>query len=233
MKKSFSIALILVFLAFSKASAQDKTTTDETNKPAAEQTQERKITEAEFKAVQKKSADKTAGKNYSIKKTSKTYKKSDKSLMYFFNETSEYLLPDSSRSVVENGSASGGSTVTETIRIGQKTYTRLNNGEWQTTEARTNNSQNAQVTSGNTAEYTYKGKVELNEMPADLYESKYVTKTDKGGRDFITTTIVKSWFDKNGILLKTEESIETNNSTTQRVTEYEYGANINIEAPIK
>ena len=97
MKKTISIAIILVFCAFLNVAAQDKKTTEET--------QEKKITDAEFKAVQKKSADQSAGKNYRLKRSSKTYNRVDNSLSRYFNETIEYMLPDASRSVLENASA--------------------------------------------------------------------------------------------------------------------------------
>ena len=219
MKKNVIIALLFmfVFFAFSNVSAQGN-----------------KITEAEFKAIQKKSADKIVGKNYRLKRTSKTFKKSDNSLSYFFNETTEYLLPDSSRSVSENGSGGGNPTLTETIKIGRKTYSRINKGNWTISETTGNTAGNAQTTTGNTVEHTYQGKVDFNYQKADLYESKYITKTIKGGRDFITTVKAKSWFSKDGVLLKIEEEIETNNTISQKVFEWEYDPqDLKIEVPIK
>jgi len=231
MKKIVSIALVFVFAfaAFSVAKAQDNNNSQE-NKPVEEKPKERKITEAEFKAVQKKSADLTKGKSYRLRKSSKTYKKQDNSLMYYFDETAEYMMPDNSRSVVENGSSDGSKTITETVRIGQTVYSRINNGAWQTNQTKT--ADRTQNTSYDSTEHTYKGRAELNGAETDLYESKYVSKTMKGGRDFVTTIIVKNWFDKNGVLLKTEEQIETPNSNTQKTFEYEYDENISIQAPI-
>ena len=219
MKKTISIAIILVFCAFLNVSAQ-KTT----------ETQEKKITDAEFKAVQKKSDDQTAGKNYRLKRSSKTYKRTDNSLSRYFNETVEYMLPDASRSVLENASAGEKPTMTETIQIRENLYTRINNGSWQMSSNR-NNSQ-TQI-SGDSVEHIYKGTVDLSGKKAVLYESKYTNKISKGGRDFVTTTKVKNWFGTDGVLLRTEEEIETPNTITRKVFEYEYNVNIKIEAPIK
>lgn len=233
MKKTVSIALLFVFFAFSNVSAQDnKNETSQEKKPAEQQTQEKKITDAEFQTVRKKSDDKTRGKSYRLRKSSKTYKKSDKSLAYFFNETTEYLSSGDSHSVIEGGSAGANPTLTEIIKIGQKTYNRSNNGNWSITE-QNSNSRNTQVAAADTVEHTYKGKVEIDNRIADLYESKYVSKTIKGGRDFVTTTIIKRWFDKDGVLFRIEEEIETPNTVTKRGYEYEYVADIKIEAPME
>lgn len=229
MKKNVSIVLlfILVFFAFSDVSAQEK-------KVAEEESAEKKLTDAEFKAIQAKSAEKINGKNYRLQRTSKTFKKSDNSLAYFFKETTEYMLPDNSRTVSENGSGSGNPTLTEIIKIGRKAYTRINKGNWTISEVSGNTVRNGQTTTGNTVEHTFKGKVDFNSRKADLYESKYITKTIKGGRDFVTTVKAKSWFDKDGVLLKIEEEIETNNTITRKVFEWEYDPqDLNIEAPTK
>lgn len=219
MKKTFIIALSIIF-AFSSMQAQEK----------KQETQEKKITDAEFKAVQKKSADQTAGKNYRLKKSSKTYKRTDNSLSRYFNETAEYLASGDSRSVLENAGAGEKPMLTETIRIGQKVYIRLNNGGWQTSTASTST---LQIPTYDSIEHIYKGTVILGGKTAVLYESKTVSKIIKGGRDFVTTTKAKNWFTAAGILIKTEEEIETPNTVTQKVFEYEYNVNVKIEAPVK
>lgn len=234
MKKTIGIALLFIFVGFSGALAQNKNETPQEKKAAEQQpqqTQERKITDLEFQAIRKKSDDKTGGKSYRLRKSSKTYKKPDNSLAYFYNETDEYTPSGSFRSVIESGSAGENTTLVETIKIGQKTYNRINNGSWNP-NGQSSSSRNTQVIAANSVEHTYKGKVEIDGKTADLYESKRVSKTIKGGRDFVTTTKVKSWFDKDGVLFRVEEEIETNNTITKRVYEYEYGADIKIETPI-
>jgi hypothetical protein len=218
MKKTFAIALSIIFVAVG-ISAQE-------NKAAQEKT----ISDAEFKAVLKKSEDKTRGKNYRLKRSSKTYNRADNSLMRYFSETTEFVLPDSSRSVLENVSAGEKPTITETVKVGDRMFSRINNGSWQTS-----GNQIKPPTSVFTGEveHIYKGEVKLGGTQVSLYESKYTSKTIKGGRDFVTVVKVKNWFGADGVLLRTEEEIETPNSLTKKVLEYEYNVNVKIEAPIK
>lgn len=221
MKLKFNTLILFISAFFIAANVLAQDSRNEKNT-------EKKITEAEFNAVWKKAEEFTQSENYRLRKNSKTYKKPDKTLMYFFDETIEFLMSGNSRSIAENGSSDGSKTLRETIIIGEKTYTRINQGSWQTSASRsTSNSQDY-----SSVEHLYKGKVSIDEQEFDLYESKYISKTIKGGRDFITTTVVKSWFDKKGRIFRKEEEIETNNTITKRIYEYEYGISVKIESPI-
>jgi hypothetical protein len=219
MKKTFAIFLSIIFAAIGVSAQQ--------NKPAPDKA----ISDAEFKAVLKKSDDKTRGKSYRVKRSSKTYKRTDNSLSRSFTETIEYAASGESRSVTENASANEKPTLTETVKIGEKVFTRINGGGWQT-NLTTGNTTQTRTNSGDSVEHIYKGTVNSDGKQASLYESKIVNKTIKGGRNFVTVTKIKNWFGTDGVLLRTEEEIETPNTLTRRVLEYEYDVDVKIEAPL-
>ncbi len=221
MKKTLIIALSIIF-AVVGISAQQK-------KPV--ETQEKQISDAEFLAVQRKSDNLTQGETYRLKKSSKTYKRTDNSLSRYYNETIEFMLPGSSRSVLENASGNEKPTITETIKISEKMFTRINNGNWQLVSSNIYVQQG--VYTGDTVEHFYKGIVKLGTKEVSLYESKYTSKTVKGGRDFVTVIKVKNYFGTDGTLIRTEDETETPNSITRRSFDYEYKVNLKIEAPIK
>lgn len=224
MKKTFIIALSIIF-AVSGVLAQ------KTKPVPKEETQEKTITDTEFQAVRRKSDNLTQGENYRLKRTTKVYKRADNSLVRYHNETIEFLLPGSSRSVVENASGNEKPTITETIRIDANFYTRINNGNWQLVSSNINVPKVSYT--GDTIEHIYKGEVKLGNNQFTLYESKYTSKTVKGGRDFVTVIKVKNYFNADGTLVRTEDETETPNTITRRTFEYEYKVNLTIEAPIK
>ena len=83
-------------------------------------------------------------------------------------------------------------------------------------------------------QYKYKGGQTINNQKADLYEVKTVIKFNIRNTDMTSIVTDRFWFDKDGLLVKTESSSENNGRMISRnVHEYEYDANIRIEAPIK
>jgi len=196
--------------------------------------QERRLSADEFAAIQKKSSVK--GKSYRRKLSEKVYKKPDGALQRFFYDTWEYMASGDIHTVTEWGTPENTNRA-ESYVIGQTMYNLNTNGTWRQSPLKIATQSNAdsrpKPQTETTAEHFYKGKVLYNNQLTDYYESRFTTKTTENGRESITTFISKSWYKLDGMILRTEATIDYEKFTAQRIFEWEYDPNIKFEAPVK
>jgi hypothetical protein len=223
MKKIIALASLftLIGCAFLNISAQEK------------------MIEKELAVLRKNSSEKLKSESYRVKMTIETYQSIRDSKPYFvITETGEYVPPNDYHSISEKKSSKG-ITRTETIKIGQKKYTRLNDGNWIQTAAENGlgfDSRSTVVTnSERTVKYDYKGKKVVNNQSSDLYEIKTITRDKFNGFEYQNVVTQRFLFNQDGLLLRTEFETKDNNKrfNTRIIQEYEYDPNLKIEAPFK
>ncbi len=130
-------------------------------------------------------------------------------------------------------------TKIETIRIGEKKYTRKNSGEWKEVaiEKKTLPKGNNKIVV-EADEYRYIGQETVSGQNTEVYErnTKHKITSEKSSKESFSTIKVKYWFNKDGLMLKTEMETEIVSgiakSFSRRTSIYEYDPNIKIEAPI-
>jgi hypothetical protein len=155
---------------------------------------------------------------------------------------SEYVPPDKRRVVYELKTPTFNSKIEtiliETILIGEKKYTRRNSGEWREVivkeKAAPKNDKKITVESD---EYKFVGQETINGQNAVLYErvTKHKITLEKNPTESFSTIRTRCWFDKDGLLLKSETETEVvsgiTKSLTRGISVYQYDLNIKIEAP--
>lgn len=125
----------------------------------------------------------------------------------------------------------------EIIRVGDKEYSRENNGQWQQTGIKNRaESENLKV---NSEENVYKslGKDTLNNENVSVYQriSNRAMTDNSNNEELNLTENVKYWIDDKGTLLKREMTRESRRpgktfNTTMTVT-FDYDQNIQVIAP--
>lgn len=200
--------------------------------------QAKTISEDEFKAIYNKWSLLSKDKTYRIKITSESKLNGNPS-NYNQESFSEYAPPDKKRfvSILKTPRLS---TKIETIHIGEKQYTRKDEGEWREVTAKENApSINDRKISVESNEYKYLSGEIINGQKTEVYEriTKQKINNEKTSRESHSTIKTKYWFDKNGLLLKMMNETELISgimtSVSTRIYDYEYDPNIKIEAPIK
>ena len=194
----------------------------------------RPLSADEMNAVGRKNT--FAGQSWRLRRSSKTYRKSDGALTDHFDETTEYLPSGDSRSVIWSSTSQNPSMRTEIIRIGTKIYNLNPDGSWRESAAQGayKLAPPAGTTSiETTAEHFYLGRTSLDGRTVELYESRLKSKATRGGKDFLTTVVIKKWVAPDGPVLRIEETFDSDAVTQQRVFAYELDPNIKIEAPMK
>lgn len=207
--------------------------------------QEKPIEKSEFDTVSINSMRKFAGQSYrqtevfqDILTSSKQNKLSSKLIMEFASATR------GSRSISEFDS----STIknrTETIRIGDKIYTRINDGEWTEGKREVRPKTESKLKKvEEQIEYKSLGTEKSGNQNASVYakiqKQKLVNESNKS-EVFVTTT-TKYWFGEDGGRLKeeaqTERRIKSEKSPSEavsssfKVTVWELDPSIKIEAPV-
>jgi hypothetical protein len=199
--------------------------------------QERKITEQEMNAVGKNWTFK--GKAYRVKKSSKFFDKANGKTINIFNEISEYTASGDSHTVIESGSSFDNMKRVENFIIGKTIYNLHPRGKWKVSELKfESEEQKARRTTQypeieRISEHFYKGKTLLNNQEVELYESKYIEKSKRNSREFVTVTISKKWYNKEGMPLKIETTGDNESGNSYSVFEFELDPDIKIEAPVK
>jgi hypothetical protein len=232
MKKILCLAVFVLFAAIS-IFAQEKT-----------------IQPAEFESVNNKAALLLSGKARRMTRTvqsivevipeSNASNKSNKTLQpstISIKSTTEILPSVGFYSVYELNSSSI-NTKKEIIRIGGKTYTREENGEWIATVPQvTSKSDRATKRIDTQIEYKSIGSERLNNQTTNIYakteRSRFINSTDN--QESISSTTTKYWYGEDGRLLKRERKREIRNgkmiSKFNSTIVFELDPNIKIEAP--
>lgn len=153
-------------------------------------------------------------------------------------DLSEYVPADKQRFVSELKTPTL-TTKIETIRIGEKKYTRKDSGEWKevTIEKKTPPKGNIKIIV-EADEYRYIGQEIVSGQNAEIYQrnTKHKITSEKNSAESFSTIKAKYWFNKNGLILKIETETEVvapiSKSFSRRTSIYEYDPNFKIEAPI-
>ena len=201
--------------------------------------QQRTVTKAEIEKVEGKAEARLKKLSFRVKTTLQSYRDDPAIGLSTDIMTTEYMLPNRTRVVYENEGQSGSSR-TETIRIGNKVYSKTNKGPWKIVKKMsaerlgwTDSNYGSSVSISN--DYRYLGKQDLNAVLADLYEIVTTHLIRSLGRDIVEVVSEKTYFAKKGRILKKEikRSDNIHNSFDKEITEYWYDRPIKIKAPIK
>jgi hypothetical protein len=127
----------------------------------------------------------------------------------------------------------------EYIRIGDKFYSRVDNGEWRLGGLGNGSGGGSGNGSGiakieRSVERTFKKGEIVNNQVTDFYETKTTIKYIYPTRTFTNVSKYGYWFDANGRFVKTETEYESDDVKTlsRSKIEYEYDSKIKIEAPV-
>lgn len=196
------------------------------------------FTREELEALKKNASEKLKGKTYRSVETSESFIRQD-FIGNFVNKTTyEIVPPDRRRSIIETKEASGVRR-DEWIYIGNRTFHKKGDEDWQEisviSEGRgSGGGRGIAIVSEmpeKTVEYKLTRKQIINDQETDLYE---VINTSRYESGYSIIFKDRTWFNQDGLFVKTEyERTNTNSTGFFRVTkEYEYDPNIRIEAPL-
>jgi hypothetical protein len=202
--------------------------------------QERKISEQEMTELRSKSS--LVNRSYRLRRFSESFTKKDGKMSFYSDETTKYAANGDFHSIIKSGRTKENITRTEIIKIGDRTYELMFDGKWieSTTICQllffpgllTDDDRRESTLKIKTfSNHFYKGKVTFDNQEFDLYESKIET-FDKKSRN-ISTVVQKNWFDRDGLLVKTEERLKGKFGLSNRLFEITLDVNIKIEAPVK
>jgi hypothetical protein len=207
--------------------------------------QERPLTQAQFDAIYLNSfevwsLESWKGKSY--RKITITHSSTEgrPQTDYSSKSTFEYASPTVSRSVYET-SFGDKKSKTESIRQGEKIYTRKDGESWKegvfTAKSRTAKTPSVADSADSQIEYKFLGSESLNNQAADVYAKIVKTKRlEPSGsqEEKITTSTTKYWFSKEGFLLKLDMVMEscTGEKTVRTLLtqSWEFDENIKIDA---
>lgn len=168
------------------------------------------------------------------------------SLSVFVSTTiQEFVPPDSSRLSYKTQAAKE-NTESETIRVGEKVYSRNEKRRWKIGEPdHSANFVDSPFLAGiSSVSNRPRPKVEVNTryiadelidgIRTDFYEIKKISTLITNGVEVKKTSISKSWFNRSGTLHKTIfEEYSNGSKLLRRITStYDYDSNIRIEVPI-
>lgn len=151
----------------------------------------------------------------------------------------EVIPPDRSH-YISMEKTSDGVKRYEYIRIGEKSFSRTDDGEWKDITGSgsgqgSGNGSGDSVKFERSVERKLKRGVSVKNQTTDLYETVITTKFLYPASPVTNIGKYSYWFDANGMLVKTEDAFSTDDTTQKivnRVSEYEYDARIKIEAPV-
>jgi hypothetical protein len=225
MKKLFCLAFVLV--AAAGIFAQEKT-----------------IEKSEFETVFRNSFRKFAGQSHRQTTTNQEIAESIDQNKTSSQSVIEFAAPRSSRLVFEFNSSSLNKR-TESIIIGDKTYTRIDDGDWKEGKREMLPSPERKLkTVDEQIEYRSLGTELLNNQNTTVYakiqKRKLINESNQS--EMFSTITTKYWYGEDGGILKqeaqTENRIKSNKSAAEiifhglRVTVWELDPNIKIEEPL-
>lgn len=203
--------------------------------------QEKTITQTELETLLINSSEKLKGKSYRMTIITKSSVEGRPQTDFSSKTIMEIVSPTIRRTLYESTFQSG-TKKSESIRIGDKVYTRQGEENWQEKayESDTQKISKAPVAENQLETQTeckYIGIEKLNNQDTRLYtkivKSKSINQTTGKETSSINTT--KYWFGEDGSLLKEEMEMDSNSGAMifhTRLTQVrEIDPNINIEAP--
>lgn len=200
--------------------------------------QERSITEAEFNTVTEKGWAKLRAVSYRMKMTSERYRNASDSVPYYFiNDVVEYSPPDRRRAVSIWRTPEGIKRF-EKVEIGDRKFSKKNDEPW---IDETKKQADRFTVKGDAVENKEKkvfrmvGSARVGKVDAEIFESVTIREYQTGPNDLISEYRERFWVDRNGLFVKREsKSIENGTKImSHTIWEYEYVANLRIEAPIE
>ncbi len=201
--------------------------------------QEKLIEKKDFESITKAAKDNLPGKTFRLTTVSETFRERNESPATVIKTIEETIPPDKTRYFYEYKS-SFNNEKREIIKIGQKRYRKIDDGNWEETVGE--DPKYVVVIKGKTVEsetYKYLGKQTLNNQSVRIYEQKKKLSQNLNGnlnKETITTT---HWISEKGLLLKTQIEKETETAAGRKgysifTAVYEYNPkDLKIEAPIK
>jgi hypothetical protein len=205
-----------------------------------------KIKQEDFSAALQKAIEQLKGKPQRI--IYKSVTRLERSTSSFENVT-EIIPPDKKRFLSKNTAEpviSGPEFTAEIIEIGEKRFTRKDNGAWTETSIvlkPENKIQSDKPQTEAVTDYYFLGEAKFDGKAADLYEfvtSNRLKIKQPWGEVKETLVLIKAkyWFGKNGLWIRDESEYEFSEPATNKVTHtqqmtrtYEYAPNLKIEAP--
>ena len=224
-KNSFAAAVLLMLFLFALAnvSAQENTFTDE-----------------DLKNLTNNAIEKLKGKSHRQKKFYEIYEEGKPKPILTQRNLREFIPPDRIYFSSERENAEGRKRF-EAIYIGEKEYIRVDNGEWQElvrggegNGVGNGTSIGDDVRIETTVERKLKKGEMVNKRIADRYEKIITTKVIFPDKTYTSVEREVNWFDANGLLVKYYQEVQDDKlkRTYRTTTDYEYDANIRIEAPV-
>lgn len=182
--------------------------------------QEKPLTQTEFDAIYRNSLEVWSleswkGKSYRRITTTHSSTEGRPQTDYSSKSTFEYASPTAYRGVYETSFGEKKSK-TESLRLGEKLYTRKDGESWKegiyTEKPEPAKTPPVADAADSLVEYKFLGSERLNNQAADVYAKIVKTKRiDPSGApaDKITTSTTKYWFSKEGFLLKMDMVMES------------------------
>ena len=203
--------------------------------------QERIISQSEFETLLVNSTEKLKGKSYRTTIDTKSSAEGRPQTDFSSKMVLEFVSPTIRHTFFESTFQTG-TRINESIRIGDKVYTREGDGNWQekTFEAVTANKSKATVAENQDEgqpEYKYLGIEKLDNKDARVYTKISIRKSidPATGRETSSINTTKYWFSEDGFLLKSDLVSDAKSGVMKfytRVTQvWETDVNLNIEAP--
>lgn len=205
-----------------------------------------KIKQEDFSAARQKAIEQLKGKPQRI--IYKSVTRLERSTSSFENVT-EIIPPDKKRFLSKNTAEpaiSGPEFTAEIIEIGEKRFTRKDNGAWTETSIvlkPENKIQSDKPQTEAITDHYFLGETTFEGKAADLYQviirDRLKTK-QPSGEDTETLVLMKTkyWFGKNGLWIRDESEYDFSDAVNNKVTHrqqmtrtYEYAPNLKIEAP--
>lgn len=204
-----------------------------------------KIRQEDFSAARQKAFEQLKGKPQRI--IYKSVTRLERSTSSFENVTE--IIPPNKRRFLSKNTAEPKNSIqeftAEIIEIGEKRFTRKDDGAWtetsMTLDGPENKTQGDKLQTQIAADYYFLGETILNGQPADLYEivvqDKLKTK-QLSGKETETLVLSKTryWFGKNGLWIRDESEYEFSDAANEKVTHtqqmtrtYEYAPNIKLK----
>jgi hypothetical protein len=146
----------------------------------------------------------------------------------------EFVPPDRYHSVY-SWTDSKGLRKSESITIGDQMWNRMDDGLWKVAESGSGSGSGSGFGGQlieRVIEYKVTSGVKVDSKTADLYQFTVTNKFASGNGAFQTGSTERRWFNKKGMILKSENiSTRDGSSINGTTTTYEYDPKIKIEAP--
>lgn len=222
--KSIMLVLVFIFSAFLNVSAQENT-----------------FDEQQLQMLAKSARQKLEGKTYRSTVINVEYENGNSFPARSGKTIVEIIPPDRRHFLSETQTAEGVKRY-EYIRVGDKEFAKNDNGEWKElggygtgigTGGGSGFGYGSDVKIERTVERKLKKGETVNNQSADLYETVDTTKYIYPTATYANVSKESYWFDASGRFVKTANEDENGmaKTTSRTTTEYEYDANIKIEAP--